>query len=268
LNEDVETPPGQPIRRGISVMTSDNQPRQSPSSNQSSGQPAGRSGMPSLLAYVPVGWLAVVMILSLRGLISTFPLLSTYGLPESVWLLVYGGMAVSTITLLWGLYMLGLAIKRSPRFPRHFTIWQIATIVWLVAHEAYIAITPDFGFNLQTTATAAIEIAIGLFCLYLLRQNRDAATLYGSAETAAPSLLVSIIAAILGVIVGGTLGFGIGLGAGIAMSEAANMSCFEGACGFFAFFVGLAGILVGAIVGGIFAVRRVNRRPKPAIPSA
>lgn len=224
--------------------------------------------LPGLLAYVPVGWLAVVMILSLRGLISTVPLLSTYGLPEGVLLLVYGGMAVSAITLLWGLYILSLAISRSPRFPRHFKAWQIAMIVWLVAREAYVAITPDFAFSLQSTAMTAIEIAIGLFCLYLLGRNRDTATLYGNAEAAAPSLLVSIIAAILGIIVGGALGFGVGLGIGVAISEATEMSCFEGACGFFAFFVGLAGILFGAIAGGIFAIRRVNRRSKPTIPAA
>jgi hypothetical protein len=38
------------------------------------------------------------------------------------------------------------------------------------------------------------------------------------------------------------------------------MSCFEGACGYFAVFIGLAGLVIGAIGGGIFAVWRVHRR--------
>ncbi|WP_404276432.1 hypothetical protein [Mesorhizobium sp. IMUNJ 23033] len=32
------------------------------------------------------------------------------------------------------------------------------------------------------------------------------------------------------------------------------------ACGYFAVFIGLAGLVVGAIAGGLFAVWRVNRR--------
>jgi hypothetical protein len=40
------------------------------------------------------------------------------------------------------------------------------------------------------------------------------------------------------------------------------MSCFEGACGYFAFFIGLAGILLGAIAGGIGVV--LWTRPKAA----
>ncbi len=43
-------------------------------------------------------------------------------------------------------------------------------------------------------------------------------------------------------------------------AEATDMSCFEGACGYFAFFMGLFALLAGAVAGGIFAVWRVNRR--------
>ena len=44
------------------------------------------------------------------------------------------------------------------------------------------------------------------------------------------------------------------------------MSCFEGACGYFAFFMGLFAMLAGAIAGGIFAVWCVNRR-RPVRPN-
>jgi hypothetical protein len=77
-------------------------------------------------------------------------------------------------------------------------------------------------------------------------------------------LLVSAVAAILGVILGAVLGFGIGLLAGSVIAEATDMSCFEGACGYFAFFLGLAGLLIGAIAGGILAVWLTHRRRKPA----
>ena len=56
-----------------------------------------------------------------------------------------------------------------------------------------------------------------------------------------------------------------GLGARSLLADAADMSCFEGACGYFAVLIGLAGLVVGAIAGGVFAVWRVNRRKrKPA----
>ncbi|MFO0994497.1 MAG: hypothetical protein U1E67_21495 [Hyphomicrobiales bacterium] len=42
------------------------------------------------------------------------------------------------------------------------------------------------------------------------------------------------------------------------------MSCFEGACGYFAFFLGLAGVLVGAIIGLVLALYW-TRRKRPAV---
>jgi membrane associated rhomboid family serine protease len=50
------------------------------------------------------------------------------------------------------------------------------------------------------------------------------------------------------------------LGIGVVIAETTDMSCFEGACGFFAFFAGLFGMLAGAVLGAILAVWLTNRR--------
>jgi hypothetical protein len=220
---------------------------------------------PSLVSYIPTGWLAVVMILALRGLVSAFPFAFGYDLPGRVMFLIYGGVAASVVTLLWGLYVLGLALRRSPRFPRQFAAWQIVQIAWLLIWQAYVLVTPEFVFSVENTAMTALEIAIGLFCLYLVRGKGAAAAVHDGPQTGPQPVFVSIIAGILGVIVGGAIGFGVGLGAGVLIAEVTEMSCFEGACGFFAFFLGLGGIIIGAVAGGIFAVLRVNRRPQPAV---
>lgn len=249
-------------------MSEDNETRP----NAPGGEPASPAvppaidpRVPSLVSYIPVGWLLVVMILALRGLISAFPFAFGYDLPGSVMVLIYGGVAASVVTLLWALYVLGLALRRSPRFPRQFAAWQITQIAWLLIREAYVLVTPEFVFSVENTAMTVIEIAIGVFCLYLVRNRNTAAVADSQAQAAPQPVLVSVIAGVLGVIVGGALGFGIGLGAGILIAEVTEMSCFEGACGFFAFFLGLGGIIVGAIAGGVFAVLRVNRRPQPAV---
>lgn len=227
-------------------------------------QPAGRPD--SGLSYIPVAWLVIVMGLSAYGLFSSWRLIGDFSLPDNVFFLIYGGLTGGVITILWGLYLLGLAFNRSARFPRHYTIWQIAIIVWLVVRQAYILLTPGFRFSAEALGFTMAEIAIGLLCIYLLRHGAGAEAVYSSPETKRPSLLVSILAGLLGIILGGTIGACAGFFAGSLIVDATRMSCFEGACGFFAAFVGLAGLVVGAIVGGIFAIWRVNRR-KPARPA-
>ncbi|WP_258608230.1 hypothetical protein [Mesorhizobium sp. AR10] len=89
--------------------------------------------------------------------------------------------------------------------------------------------------------------------------------MYANPESESPPVLVSIIAALLGIILGAVIGACAGFFAGSVIADATDMSCFEGACGYFALFIGLAGLVVGAIAGGLFAVWRVNRRKrKPA----
>ncbi|TGQ33904.1 MULTISPECIES: hypothetical protein [unclassified Mesorhizobium] len=234
------------------------------SNNQPTGQqPAGRPD--SGLSYVPAAWLAFVMALSVYSMSSAWRLFGDYGLPDSVYILVYGGLAAGIVTILWGLYLLGLAFNRSARFPRHFTIWQVAIILWLSARQAYILAMPDFVFSARGLAVTAAEIAIGLLCIYLLRRGSGAEMVYANPETESPPVLVCVIAALLGIVLGAAIGACAGFFAGSLIADVTDMSCFEGACGYFALFIGLAGLVVGAIAGGLFAVWRVNRRKrKPA----
>ncbi len=227
-------------------------------------RPAGRPD--SGLSFIPVGWLVIVMGLSAYGLFSNWRLIGDSSLPENVFFLVYGGLAGGLITILWGLYLLGLAFNRSARFPRHYTIWQVVIILWLAVREAYVLLTPDFVFSAEGLGFTVAEIAIGLLCIYLLRRGAGAEAVYANPETERPPVFVSMLAALLGLILGGAIGACAGFFAGSLIADATQMSCFEGACGFFAAFVGLGGLILGAVVGCILAIWRVNRR-KPARPA-
>jgi hypothetical protein len=222
--------------------------------------PAQSSG----LATLPAIWVGVVILLSAYGIVSTWPATYAYDLPASAVTLVYAGLIADAVNILWGLYLIGLAISRSVRFPRHFIIWQVANIAWIALREAYVLVTPDFVVTLTPLLFAAAEVAIGIICIRLLSRHRGTMGAYANPETVRPPMIVSVIAAILGVIIGGALGFGIGLAAGAFIAEATDMSCFEGACGFFAFFTGLFGMLAGAVGGAVFAVWRTNRRRRVA----
>jgi hypothetical protein len=217
-------------------------------------------GGASGLAALPPLWVGVNIVLAAWGFVQAWPISYDHDIPDTVLYLVYGGLIAGVTNLLWGLLLVGLAISRSTSFPRHFTVWQIANIVWIVTREAYVLVTPDFAPTIQPLLYGAGEVAIGIFCIAILRRKSETAQAYSNAGAERPPIIVSIIAAILGVIVGGALGFGVGLLGGGLFAEATDMSCFEGACGYFAFFMGPFALLAGAIAGGIFAVWRVNRR--------
>jgi hypothetical protein len=212
------------------------------------------------LAALPAIWVGLNILLAVYGIYSAWPAMHDYRIPDSALYLVYGGLAGGGVNILWGLYIVGLAVSRSVRFPRHFTIWQVVNIVWIALREVYVLVTPDFVVTLPPLAYAAGAIAIGVVCILLLRRRSGTAGAYSNVETERPPAIVSVIAAVLGVVIGGVLGFGAGLLGGGLIAEVSDMSCFEGACGFFAFFIGLAVMLVGAVGGGIFAVWRTNRR--------
>jgi hypothetical protein len=118
-------------------------------------------------------------------------------------------------------------------------------------------------FSATNLAWFAVEVAVGSTCMYLVTR-RDASGLFANPETERPPLFVSVVVGLLGGLAGAVLGFGAGLLAGAGIAEATDMSCFEGACGFFAVFVGLAGGLVGAVAGCVLSVRSSRRRAKPA----
>jgi hypothetical protein len=223
------------------------------------GQAAGGTG----LAVLPAIWVGLNVALAGWGIMGSWRATFDYEIPDSVLYLVYAGLIAGIVNILWGLYLIGLAVNRSDRFPRQFTIWQVANILWIAAREAYVLVTPDFVPTIQSLLFAAAEIAIGVFCILLLRRKSETAQAYSNAGSQRPPVIVSIIAGFLGVVVGGALGFGAGLLGGGLIAEVTDMSCFEGACGYFAFFIGLFAMLAGAVAGAVFAVWRVNRLRKP-----
>lgn len=229
------------------------------------GQPPA-GGPDNGLSYVPVGWLVFVMAWSLYGLASASWLFGNSGLPDAVLYFFLGGLVVNVITVLWGLYLLGLAFGRSARFPRQFIIWQVALIVWVLARQAYVLAVPPFVFTARSLFIAGTEVAIGLLCIYLLRRGSGAEVVYAKPQTEAPPVFVSIVAALLGILLGAVIGAVGGFLAGSVIADVAEVSCFEGGCGYFAAFIGLAGLVVGAIAGGILAVWLAHRRPRrPAV---
>lgn len=243
-------------------MTSSNE--QPASGTPAAGVPG--SGLPlpgrSDLSFIPVGWLVVVMAWSAYGLVSARWLVGSSGLPDTVFYLLLGGLAANIITILWGLYLLGLAFGRSEHFPRQFIIWQIAIIVFLLARQAYTLAVPDFVFSARGLTITGAEIGIGLFCIYLLRRHAGPAAVYTERQAQTPQVFASVVAALVGILLGAVVGAvaGFALGAGIA--EVTDISCFEGGCGYFAVFIGLVGLVVGAIVGGILGVWLVHRRKR------
>ena len=227
--------------------------------------PTGPGGASNLATLPPV-WVGVNILLAGWGIVQAWPVINDYDIPDSALYLIYAGLIAAVVNILWGLFLVGLALGRSSSFPAQFTVWQIANIVWIIAREAYVLVAPNFVPTIQPLLYGAGEIAIGIFCIVILRRKSEAAHAYSGTGTEGPSVIVSIIAAILGVIVGGVIGFGVGILGGSVFADATNMSCFEGACGYFAFFMGLFGLLAGAVAGGIFAVWRTNRR-RPVRPA-
>ena len=226
-------------------------------SNELQPRPVGPGG--SGLATLPPLWVGVNILFAGWALIQAWPFSYHYDIPDRVLYFIYAGLIAAVVNILWGLFLAGLALGRSSNFPSHFTVWQIANIVWIAVREVFMLITPDFMVAIRPLLFGAAEIAIGVFCIAILRRKPEAHA-YSNTGAGRPSVIVSIIAAILGVIVGAALGFGLGLLGGSLFADLTHMSCFEGACGYFAFFIGLFAMLAGAIAGGILAVWWVNRR--------
>lgn len=226
-----------------------------------------------LLGYLPPIWLGVVMALSAWGLWSSWPLLSDPELEAGIAPLFYAAAGFGLFTLVFGTWILVLFARRSPSYARNFLIWQSADIAWLVIYQLWVTALLDFAPTAEDLARVVAEIVIGAFCIAIVRRKptstHDAAVSLparasgaqpAGAQSAGPSGLTQILVALVGIVLGGAVGFGLGLGLGILIAETTSMSCFEGACGFFAFFMGLGGLLLGAIAGPILGVWWVRRR--------
>ena len=72
---------------------------------------------------------------------------------------------------------------------------------------------------------------------------------------------MALLSALIGVVLGAALGFGAGLGLGLTIAYLAQVSCFEGYCGYFAVMFALLGAAIVGMAGAIFGVRLARRKP-------
>jgi len=216
------------------------------------------------LAWIPVAWLVLSMAMDAYRGWTMWPLLNNFDLPPTATRLIEGQLAVAAITLIGGLFVLATALGRMRIYPAAFTVWQGFVIAAIFAAAIYTTIVPDFLTPPMSYVYWLGEIAIGIACIVIVRKPPPEPNALAQARSADYSVLARIIFAFLGVLLGGFIGFWIGLGVGIAIAEATNMSSFEGQSGFFAFFIGLAGVLVGAIIGLVLAIYW-TRRKTPAV---
>lgn len=214
------------------------------------------------LSYVPAGWLGFVILFTLYGLGQSWPLLGVSGLSAQVAIFVYAGLAFGVVSVLWGLYVFSLAFTRFDLFRRRFVVWQWTVIAWVLLRQAYALAVPEFTLSARSLAVSAVEIAVGLLCIHLLRSGAGLVESGPGQVKRSPAF--TVVAALLGLILGAAAGFGVGLGVGLVLSELMNVSCFEGGCGYFVFFIALVGVPFGAVIGLVLALWLVRRRPRTA----
>jgi hypothetical protein len=228
-------------------------------------RPVGAGPANGSLSWLPSAWLLVMVLLAAYGLVSGVTLLaSVHDLPRGVSIVVYSGFTFGVVTLIWGLFMLSLSFNGSPRFARHFILWQSLAIAFIALREAYVLAAPDFVFSARALAIAVAEVTVGLFCIRLLRRRPRGEASGIQPRDGKPSVAAQIVAGVLGLLVGGAAGCGAGLLAGSVIADLAEISCFEGGCGYFVILIGLAGLIVGAIAGvvlGIWIARRNKQAP-------
>ena len=136
---------------------------------------------------LPAIWVGLNVALAGWGIMGSWRTTVDYEMPDGVLYLVYAGLVAGIVNILWGLYLIGLAVNRSDRFPRQFTVWQVANILWIVGREAYVLVTPDFVPTIQSLLFAAGQIAIGVVCILLLRRTSGTARTDSSSGSQRPS---------------------------------------------------------------------------------
>ncbi len=215
----------------------------------------------NLPALFPPAWLAIQLVLDAWTVSQSWRSAAMQDLPGDVANYVYGLLGGAAISLIWGLGVLALAWSSSPSFPRHFIVWQVAVVVWTLARLAWVFVIPDMVLSPASFAFPGVEVALSVVAIALVTRQPTSAT-GGSLRTASPfaRVLLVVVGTVVGAAVGAVAGFLIGAG----IAAVTDMSCFEGACGFFAGATGLVGMVLGAIAGGVVTIRRVSRPGRPA----
>src|SRR4051812_8460277 len=112
-------------------------------------EPAGgdRRATGSGLSALPALWVGAVILWSIWGLSQIALGTYNYELPDSVTYLIYTSFAADIVNIVWGLVLVGLAVGRSPRFPRQFITWQAINIGWVALRTVYVLINPDLALS-------------------------------------------------------------------------------------------------------------------------
>ncbi|QDZ00790.1 hypothetical protein FQ775_10545 [Nitratireductor mangrovi] len=215
---------------------------------------------PAGVFLLPALWIAATMALSLWSIVGSWPASQDFDLPAIVVNWLYAGMVVSLANILWGLWLLGLAHRRAAAFPRAFTVWHVANVVAIVALEAVVLVSDVFVFSLASFVVPLARVVIGFVLIAHMRRSVATAAVFHEPRGANPSGVAVIINTVLGAFLGGAAGTGGGFAVGIFIAEATRMSCFEGACGYFAALIGLCGLVLGALAGALLAFRITRRR--------
>lgn len=212
----------------------------------------------------PLAWVALTMLLSVRGLYSMLPVAWEPSLPPSVTTYLQTITGVALVNILWGGWILAAAHSRSRALRRGFLAWQSFNIVAIAASVGYTAFAADFVTTASGLLLPAVELAVGVALIaYVLRLPDAPAPAAGApslpAEGRKPSMALYLVNAVIGAIAGAVVGGVAGFPLGALLAELLDISCFEGGCGYFAAAIGLLLVLAGLVLGLVVAVLRTRR---------
>lgn len=218
----------------------------------------------------PLAWVALTMLLSVRGLYAMVPVAWDGSLPHAVTAYLQAGIAVAVVNLLWGGWILIAARSRSPALRRGFLAWQAFNLVAVAASVGYTTLVGDFVATASGMVVPALEFAVGIALTVHALRLPDATApdttapeagavrppAEGPAAPAPRRVLHGLLGGIAGAVLGGVAGFPFGA----LLADFLDVSCFEGGCGYFAAAIGLMLVVAGLVAGIVFGVIRSGRR--------
>ncbi|WP_187969165.1 hypothetical protein [Aquibium microcysteis] len=211
-----------------------------------------------------IAWVALTMLLSLRGLYSMLPIASDASLPPAVTAYLQAGIAVAVVNLLWGGWVMLAARSRSRALRRGFLGWQSFNLVAIAASVGFATLYGNFVTTAAGLILPGVEFVVGIaLIVHALRlpdtTAPDDAAPSPPAATRPASTAGTVLGALLGGVAGAVLGGIVGFPFGAFLAERLGISCFEGGCGYFAAAVGLLLVLAGFVAGIVAAMKRIRR---------
>jgi hypothetical protein len=213
--------------------------------------------------FLPLAWVGLAMLLSLRGLWSLLPLALDDAQPADVVAWVRANLVAAAVILVWGCSLFVLANGRSRRLRVGFIGWQSFHLFTLAASVGWTVFVAGIAAPVPYLLLPAVEAAVGGAFLWHARRLPESIAPRPGGPTAPPlSAGLRILYALAGAVVGAVLGAVAGFPFGVLLAELLDVSCFEGACGYFAGAIGLLGILLGLVCGIAVALWRTRARSR------